>query len=110
ARQRAIQIACRCLNRTPGIAAEPPNGVRDGAWIFGVRMVRPRRTTGNLGVHREKGQRRPTSSTGSAGGRQKIQGFSLPTRAMSPQQLADFIGSERKLWKPVIEQMGLATQ
>jgi hypothetical protein len=29
---------------------------------------------------------------------------------MSPQQLADFIGSERKLWKPVIEQMDLATQ
>jgi len=42
--------------------------------------------------------------------RQKFQDFSLSTRAMSPQQLADFIGSERKLWKPVIEQMDLTTQ
>ena len=70
-----FQIACRCLNRTPGIAAEPPNGVRDGAWIFGVRMVRPRRTTRNLGVHREKDQRRPTSSTGSAGCPPEIPGL-----------------------------------
>jgi hypothetical protein len=29
---------------------------------------------------------------------------------MSPQQLADFIGGERILWKPVIEQMDLAAQ
>ena len=42
--------------------------------------------------------------------RQKFQDFSLSTRTMSPQQLADFIGSERKLWTPVIKQMGLATQ
>ena len=42
--------------------------------------------------------------------RQKFQDFSLSTRAMSPQQLADFIGGERILWKPVIEQMDLAAQ
>jgi hypothetical protein len=29
---------------------------------------------------------------------------------MSPQQLAEFIASERQLWKPVIQQMGLTTQ
>jgi tripartite-type tricarboxylate transporter receptor subunit TctC len=42
--------------------------------------------------------------------RQRFQGFSLSTRSMSPQQLAEFIASERQLWKPVIQQMGLTTQ
>src|SRR5262249_17571772 len=72
---RAIQIACRCFNRTPGIAAEPPNGVRDGAWICGVRMVRPRCTTRNRGVHCKKDQRRPTSGTGPAGCPPEIPGL-----------------------------------
>ena len=40
----------------------------------------------------------------------KFQDFSLSTRTMSPQQLADFINSERRLWKPVIEHMSFATQ
>src|SRR5262249_50438330 len=42
--------------------------------------------------------------------RQKFQDFSLSTRTMSPLQLADFISGERALWKPVVTQMGLATQ
>lgn len=42
--------------------------------------------------------------------RQKFQDFSLSTRTMSPRQLADFISGERALWKPVVTQMGLATQ
>jgi tripartite-type tricarboxylate transporter receptor subunit TctC len=42
--------------------------------------------------------------------RQSFNDLSLSMRTMSPQQLADFISSERKLWNPVIKQMGLATQ
>jgi tripartite-type tricarboxylate transporter receptor subunit TctC len=42
--------------------------------------------------------------------RQRFQGFSLSTRSMSPQQLVEFIDSERRLWKPIIKQMGLNTQ
>ena len=39
--------------------------------------------------------------------RQRFDAFSVSTRAMSPQDLADFIRSERHLWKPVIKQAGL---
>jgi tripartite-type tricarboxylate transporter receptor subunit TctC len=39
--------------------------------------------------------------------KQRFEGFSLSTRAMSPPELADFIKSERQLWKPVIKQAGL---
>lgn len=42
--------------------------------------------------------------------KQRFQDLSLSTRAMSPEQLADFIRSERQLWQPVIKQIGLATQ
>jgi tripartite-type tricarboxylate transporter receptor subunit TctC len=42
--------------------------------------------------------------------RRKFEDFSLSTRTMSPSQLAEFISGERQLWKPVIRQMGLATQ
>jgi tripartite-type tricarboxylate transporter receptor subunit TctC len=39
--------------------------------------------------------------------RERFDAFSLSTRSMSPQDLSDFIKSERQLWKPVIKQAGL---
>ncbi len=42
--------------------------------------------------------------------RQKLDALSISTRTMSPQGLSEFIKSERQLWKPVIQQLGLATQ
>jgi len=42
--------------------------------------------------------------------RQRFRDFSLSSRTMSRSQLAEFIDSERKLWKPVIKQPDLATQ
>jgi tripartite-type tricarboxylate transporter receptor subunit TctC len=42
--------------------------------------------------------------------RQRFDALSVSTRAMSPQDLADFIRSERHLWKPVIKQAGLGAQ
>jgi tripartite-type tricarboxylate transporter receptor subunit TctC len=42
--------------------------------------------------------------------KQRFDGFSLSSRAMSPQELSAFIRSERQLWKPVIKQAGLGTQ
>ncbi|HEY7245124.1 MAG TPA: tripartite tricarboxylate transporter substrate binding protein [Xanthobacteraceae bacterium] len=42
--------------------------------------------------------------------RQKLAALSISTRTMSPERLSEFIESERRLWKPVIQQLGLATQ
>ena len=42
--------------------------------------------------------------------KQKFDALSLSTRPMSPQELCDFIRSEQQLWKPVIKQIGVATQ
>jgi tripartite-type tricarboxylate transporter receptor subunit TctC len=42
--------------------------------------------------------------------RQKLDALSISTRRMSPQTLSEFIESERQLWKPIIQQLGLATQ
>jgi tripartite-type tricarboxylate transporter receptor subunit TctC len=42
--------------------------------------------------------------------RQRLSALSVSTRSMSTKELRDFIGSEQKLWKPVIDQLGLATQ
>lgn len=43
--------------------------------------------------------------------KERFVAFSLSTRPMSPPELADFIASERRLWKPVIKAAGLgATQ
>jgi tripartite-type tricarboxylate transporter receptor subunit TctC len=32
------------------------------------------------------------------------------TRPMTPQQLSDFVRSERKLWGPIVKQIGIAAQ
>jgi tripartite-type tricarboxylate transporter receptor subunit TctC len=42
--------------------------------------------------------------------RQKLDALSISTRAISSEGLSKFIKSERELWKPVIQQLGLATQ
>ena len=42
--------------------------------------------------------------------RHKFDELSLSTREMSPQQLGDFIRSERQLWKPAIKQIGVSMQ
>ena len=42
--------------------------------------------------------------------RQKLDALSISTRTMSPERLSEFIESEHQLWKPVIQQLGLATQ
>jgi tripartite-type tricarboxylate transporter receptor subunit TctC len=40
--------------------------------------------------------------------KQKLAALAVSSRSMSPAELADFIRSEQKLWKPIIEQIGLA--
>jgi tripartite-type tricarboxylate transporter receptor subunit TctC len=42
--------------------------------------------------------------------RRRLAALTVSTRAMTPQQLGNFIRSEQQLWKPVIDQLGLATQ
>jgi tripartite-type tricarboxylate transporter receptor subunit TctC len=42
--------------------------------------------------------------------RQKLDALSISTRTMSSQGVSEFIKSEHQLWKPVIQQLGLATQ
>jgi len=42
--------------------------------------------------------------------REKFTALGVSTRAMSPEELSDFIGSEQQLWKPVISKVGLAAQ
>jgi tripartite-type tricarboxylate transporter receptor subunit TctC len=42
--------------------------------------------------------------------KQRFDELSLSTRSMSPQELSDFIRTERELWKPVRKQIGLAIQ
>ena len=42
--------------------------------------------------------------------KQKLDALSVSTRAMSPQELSDFISSERQLWMPVIKRIGVAMQ
>jgi tripartite-type tricarboxylate transporter receptor subunit TctC len=42
--------------------------------------------------------------------KQKLSALSVSTRVMSPQELGDFISSERQLWMPVIKRIGVATQ
>jgi tripartite-type tricarboxylate transporter receptor subunit TctC len=42
--------------------------------------------------------------------KQRFDELSLSTRSMSPQELSDFIRTERELWKPVLKQIGLAIQ
>ena len=32
------------------------------------------------------------------------------TRPMTPQQLSEFVDSERKLWGPIVRQIGIAAQ
>jgi tripartite-type tricarboxylate transporter receptor subunit TctC len=40
--------------------------------------------------------------------RQRLEELSVSTRPMSPEQLTAFIRAEQKLWRPVIDQLGLA--
>ena len=40
--------------------------------------------------------------------KEKLGALGVSSRAMSPSQLADFIRGEQQLWKPIIEQIGLA--
>jgi tripartite-type tricarboxylate transporter receptor subunit TctC len=47
---------------------------------------------------------------GRADVKQKFGELSLSTRPMTSQELGDFIQSERRLWKPVIKQIGAAMQ
>jgi tripartite-type tricarboxylate transporter receptor subunit TctC len=42
--------------------------------------------------------------------KERFDALSVSTRAMSSLELADFIRSERQLWKPIIKQAGLAAQ
>jgi tripartite-type tricarboxylate transporter receptor subunit TctC len=42
--------------------------------------------------------------------KQKLSALSVSMRVMSPQELGDFISSERQLWMPVIKRIGAATQ
>jgi tripartite-type tricarboxylate transporter receptor subunit TctC len=42
--------------------------------------------------------------------KQRFDAFSISTRAMSPEELAQFVRSERQLWRPVIKQAGLEAQ
>jgi tripartite-type tricarboxylate transporter receptor subunit TctC len=42
--------------------------------------------------------------------KQKLTVLSISTRVMSPQELGDFINSERQLWMPVIKRIGVAMQ
>ena len=42
--------------------------------------------------------------------KQKLDALSVSTRAMSPQELSEFISSERQLWMPVIKRIGVAMQ
>jgi tripartite-type tricarboxylate transporter receptor subunit TctC len=42
--------------------------------------------------------------------KQKLAALSVSTRVMSPQELGDFISSERQLWTPVIKRIGVAMQ
>jgi tripartite-type tricarboxylate transporter receptor subunit TctC len=42
--------------------------------------------------------------------KQKLSVLSISTRIMSPQELADFIRSERQLWLPVIKRIGIVMQ
>jgi tripartite-type tricarboxylate transporter receptor subunit TctC len=42
--------------------------------------------------------------------KQRLEGLAVYTRAMSAPELNAFIRSEQELWKPVIRQIGLATQ
>jgi tripartite-type tricarboxylate transporter receptor subunit TctC len=41
---------------------------------------------------------------------EKFAALGVSTRAMSPEELGDFIRSEQRLWKPVINRVGLAAQ
>jgi tripartite-type tricarboxylate transporter receptor subunit TctC len=41
---------------------------------------------------------------------QRFDALSVLTRSMSPQELSEFIRSERQLWKPVVQQANLGTQ
>ena len=42
--------------------------------------------------------------------RQRLNALNVSTRTMSTEGLGDFIRSEQKLWRPVIDQLGLAKQ
>jgi tripartite-type tricarboxylate transporter receptor subunit TctC len=42
--------------------------------------------------------------------KQRFNALSVSTRSMSPQELSEFIRSERQLWKPVVQQANLGTQ
>ena len=42
--------------------------------------------------------------------KERLDALSVSTRAMSPQELSDFISSERQLWMPVINRIGVAMQ
>ena len=42
--------------------------------------------------------------------KQRFDALSVSTRSMSPQELSEFIRSERQLWKPVVQQANLGTQ
>ena len=44
------------------------------------------------------------------GVRRKLSALDVSTRPMSPQGLRDFIRSEQQLWRPVIDQLGLASK
>jgi tripartite-type tricarboxylate transporter receptor subunit TctC len=41
---------------------------------------------------------------------QKLATLGTYTRALSPEELADFIRSEQRLWKPIVKQLGLGPQ
>jgi tripartite-type tricarboxylate transporter receptor subunit TctC len=42
--------------------------------------------------------------------KERLDALSVSTRAMSPQELSDFISNERQLWMPVINRIGVAMQ
>lgn len=80
----------------PGFAAT-------GWWVLMAPPGTPSAQVARLGSDLRKVLARPDVQ-------EKFAQLGSQTRAMSPQELADFIRNERKLWGPVIRQVGLAVR
>jgi len=87
----------------PTVAETVPGFVATGWFV----LVAPPRTPAGIVAKASDDLRIALSN---AEVRQRLNALNVTTRVMSAQGLREFIRGEQKLWRPVIDQLGLATQ
>jgi tripartite-type tricarboxylate transporter receptor subunit TctC len=87
----------------PTVSETIPDFVATGWFV----LVAPPRTPAAIVAKASDDLR---AALGNAEVRQRLDALNVSTRTMSSRELRDFIAREQKLWRPVIDRLGLAKQ